>query len=223
MPKLVAALLGIQAWISIVGCVGEPVSPPRPAPATSSSRFEFDHGSGFYCENAVAGTTVPELASHRVADGTGLVLATRCYDEGEWGTDDDEVFDKLTVFVPRPPTLTGDWTVLGWQDCRIFYSWGGSAWPDGAAHGRATGGEVRLRREGQAIRVVAELTMTVQGHMEDEFSYALRIESLLQRKLVSDLLAWEGREGDHVYAETYPPDEWKARAPRVRFEELSRP
>lgn len=144
---------------------------------------------------------------HRLKPGQGMVLGYRFYSNGHVMAIDDEIYRKLSVWLPAVPSswpATFDLADSG--KAAVFYSRGGSAWPDNDCSARLSSGTVRVERRGDdyAVAVHGQLVPSVNSaarckpeSVDREFvAHALRLEQLTP---------WLGAKGTHVVDETYGP------------------
>jgi hypothetical protein len=141
------------------------------------------------------------LYAHRLTSGSGLVLAYRWYSPGSIVAIDDEVFEKLTVWVPDGDlAMTREFEVPT-ADVSVVFARGGSAWPRAACSGWMKSGSVRLEPKGAEILVqVSGALIVASGKCPPEISFAFHTRALGG---FDRLTPWLGAEGDHPYRESY--------------------
>ena len=72
---------------------------------------------------------VPVFA-HRLKRGSGTIFAHRFYSNGDFGTIDDEVFRKVTIWIAGGlPRSAVDLPLRDASKCLLVFSHSGSAWP----------------------------------------------------------------------------------------------
>lgn len=144
---------------------------------------------------------------HRISKGKGTIFAFRRYSNGDVSAIDDEIYEKLTIWIPNKiknlPTIV---SLNDSLNVKVAYSIGGSAWPKRGCSGYLKSGELSLQNNGSRVEVRINGIMEAKG--SEVFSSScqnrsININFISSRKDFSELNTWLGLKGEHVYSETY--------------------
>jgi len=72
--------------------------------------------------------------SHRLVEGSGIIIGYREYSNGSFFRIDDEYFSKLTIWIPElPKEFPETYNFSDVNSIKAIYTKGGSAWPGSAS------------------------------------------------------------------------------------------
>lgn len=144
--------------------------------------------------------------AHRIKLGQGVIFGHRFYSKGSLRLIDDEIYRKLTVWLPRSVATSPDSVQINDDsgEALVIWSHGGSAWPNAGCAGVMTSGKVLVEKLGSRYRVqvsgqlapTLDLNAACSGERVDLAFVASEIE-------YSELTPWLGVAGEHPYDETY--------------------
>ena len=147
--------------------------------------------------------------SHRIRAGKGTVFGYRFYSNGDVLAVDDEVYEKLTVWISDVvPSDRLEFDLSDGARVSAVYTKGGSAWPDHSCAGFVSSGTVTLERRGAEIEVhvfgafspIADRARGVSKYCQPwKFDKTFVASSLP----VTNITTWLGKAGNHAYDETY--------------------
>ena len=140
--------------------------------------------------------------AHRLAAGQGLVLALRKYSPGSVLSYDDEIFEKLTVWISMDEIHSERTFELPTPDVVVIFSRGASASPQWACSGVLESGRVRLEPQGTVVSVEVSGSLSVSsGECPRDIRIAFQARDI---GTITAVTPWLGAEGNHPYRETYP-------------------
>lgn len=140
---------------------------------------------------------------HRLSKGKGFILAYRWFSSGDTMIIDDEVFEKLTIWLKDLPAsfpINYDFTTT--NNIKAAYTSGGSAWPKHNCSGYIESGKMTLDKFGDSYSVKISGTVYPAGSSYCE-EKEIDLEFFTKEIKFSELTTWLGLEGEHPYDETY--------------------
>jgi hypothetical protein len=144
---------------------------------------------------------------HRLVKGKGVIYGYRWYSNGSVMAIDDEVFEKLTVWIPRDPSSYPiNFDFRNQENVKALYITGSSAWPQSACSGYFTSGLLVLKKSGSKTLVSVKGVVTpADSRSNGDYckEREVNIEFLASEIKFSQLTPWLGSEGQHLYDETY--------------------
>lgn len=147
------------------------------------------------------------VVAHRICNGTGTAIAYRKWSPGSWFIIDDEGYEKITIYIPHILEKEGN-IILGTNTGTIsIIASGGSAWPKTGLIGVAQKGSIKYKRtSSHEIEVEIDLVVNLYNISWNELgpSRHFHEQVTLKKKDIHSITPWEGREGSHIYDETYP-------------------
>lgn len=147
------------------------------------------------------------FAVHRVKRGKGVVFGYRFYSNGSVMAIDDEVYRKVTVWLPSGAPIVGtEFNLADRSNAVVMFSAGGSAWPRNDCSGYVSSGTLRVEpgSGGYAVSVDGQLeprgNSDVWGHCTQQ---PVTLEFDARQIAFEQLTPWLGNAGVHPYDETY--------------------
>jgi hypothetical protein len=149
--------------------------------------------------------------AHRLKKGVGTIFGDRFYSNGNVLAIDDEIYEKLTVWVPSDVPMQPLSLELGdGSNAVVVYTRGGSAWPHHACAGLLQSGQL-------TVEPVHRVLFGTRWHVHVTGSLRLRNTDLgsqacpttLDRQFegapieYGSLTPWLGSMSDQPYRETY--------------------
>lgn len=145
--------------------------------------------------------------SHRLVEGSGIIIGYREYSNGSFFRIDDEYFSKLTIWIPElPKEFPETYNFSDVNSIKAIYTKGGSAWPGSACAGYITSGTLRLEKMGSKYSAETIGSVNVSGSIISSNKCKPRNIHLnfnYDQIQYSELTPWLGLEGNHPYQETY--------------------
>lgn len=145
---------------------------------------------------------------HRLSKSAGTVIAYRWYSNGNTLITDDELFEKLTIWIPSlPETYPVTLDFSDTKSIKAVYTEGGSAWPSNACSGYLKSGRLTLSKRNSSIDVSVEGIIFSAGSNHSK-GYCknkreLNIQFSLHKIDFSELTPWLGLKGDYQEQETF--------------------
>lgn len=141
---------------------------------------------------------------HRIAEGSGTIIAYRWFNEGSRGALDDEIYAKLTVYLPS--VEVGRYEFSKSPGLRGYYSREASAWRRSGCGGEIERGYIEiLQVEKSVIKADVHTDVHCQrshempsDEIEIDFQYSFTELSF------EKVTPWIGKQGGHYYSESYP-------------------
>ncbi|WP_413942719.1 hypothetical protein [Bdellovibrio sp. HCB-162] len=131
---------------------------------------------------------------HAIKAGKGTVLAVRSFHDPSIGFD-DEVFWKLTIWMPS--YKEGVYDLTKQNDIIVFFTRGGSAWPDKMCAGELKLGTLTVEQN----RISVNSTLHCEKRNKD---FEVKGSWKLSELDVKNLDYWIGKKGaSYTYEETY--------------------
>ncbi|MFV3409272.1 hypothetical protein ACNH6C_11730 [Bdellovibrio bacteriovorus] len=135
------------------------------------------------------------VSYHAIKPGKGSILAIRSYHDPSTAALDDEIFWKLTIWMPT--YKEGIYDLTADKEFVIFYTRGGSAWPSSMCAHIITSGILRLKTN--EISIDTKLPCKI-NKKEIYLNASWRTTTLK----IEDLDYWIGKKGaPELYSETY--------------------
>ena len=147
------------------------------------------------------------FAVHHLRRGKGVVFGYRFYSNGSVTAIDDEMYQKVTIWIPSgAPTVATEFNLANRSNALVMSSTGGSAWPETDCSGYVSSGTLRVEPRGGRFAV------SVDGQFEPETRsdvwrhcnprpLSLRFDAV--RITFGQLTPWLGNAGVSPYDETY--------------------
>jgi hypothetical protein len=147
------------------------------------------------------------FAVHHVKRGRGVVFGYRFYSNGSVMTIDDELYRKVTVWLPSgAPLIATEFNLADRASAVVMFSAGGSAWPRNDCSGYVSSGALRVEQRS------ARYAVSVHGQLEprdnsDVWRHCtqqpVNLEFDAGQITFEQLTPWLGKAGSHPYDETY--------------------
>lgn len=149
------------------------------------------------------------FAAHRLAPGRGVVFGHRFYSNGSVLAIDDEVYRKVTVWLPSgAPQSPREFDLGNRASVVAMFSRGASAWPEGDCSGYISSGTVRVEPSSRGYWVSVDGELEPRGNREVGKHCRpqhVHVEWKASELSFGDLTPWlgAGAPGAHPYSETY--------------------
>lgn len=148
------------------------------------------------------------VIGHQLKKGSGTILGYRWYSNGSAGIIDDELYRKLTVWIPeRFANKPGLLQINSDTGIVAIYSSGASAWPRSGCHGQIQSGSLHLEWGARQLKAKIEgvISYISDPLWKDQACTppVIQEEYTFDRLEFEELTPWLGLPGKHIYDETY--------------------
>lgn len=143
------------------------------------------------------------IYGHRIKAGKGVVIGYRFFHDVLPFVFDDEIYEKVTIWMPELVGGTYDLSNAGAP--KVYYSKGGAAWPEGECSSDNLAGKISVESiEGSLVKVGLDLTGECTRHAwKENAKVSFKDIGYYEAKQLNELTPWLGAQGEHPYDETY--------------------
>lgn len=146
------------------------------------------------------------FAVHRLQGGRGGVLGYRFYSNGSILARDDELYRKVTVWLPSGlPQGSRSFDLADRASVVAMFSRGSSAWPRSDCSGYVSAGTVRVEPRDKAYWISVDGQLEPHGSGKRCRPQPVKVEWEARELSFGEMTPWLGAAGPgaHPYSETY--------------------